>query len=75
MMEEVRVLNLLDLLFVPNASMSQAIVNEKDRLRKSAIFLVVLYVNLLASHNYISNWIQNVWVRKLGFLISYCRAV
>lgn len=59
----------------PNDDMIIAIRNEQSRLKDIAIFFVSLENDSLPSRKFSNEWIANVWGRKLGIHVSFCRMI
>jgi hypothetical protein len=59
----------------PNEDMILAIRNEQSRLKDIAIFFVCLESDSLPSRKFFDDWIANVWGRKLGIHVTFCRRI
>ena len=61
----------LTLFIASNSNMLKELNLEKNRLGDVVIFLATFNPLKLPTHNFINNWFQNNWVKKLGYSFSF----
>ena len=59
----------------PNVDMVNAIKGEQSRLKSIAVFFVCMDVKFLPAREYLDDWINNVWGKKLGIVVNFSRMI
>lgn len=59
----------------PNYSMAKAIELENLKLQDIAIFFATIDIDKCSTRKFLDDWMKNVWNKRLGFKLSFCRMI